>query len=744
MNKETKDLYEFGEYLLNVREKNLRREGELVPIAPKVFETLQILVEKRGEIVSKDEMLEAVWQNSFVEESNISQNIYTLRQMFGGDNKFIETVPKKGYRFAAPVKSLQTANAAASAQNDGTTFVIAARTATHIIEEETFEDFPKSSVSRKVIFAVVLAAVCFVSAGFSGYFYYFGGNSAGVSGNLNNFEIKSLTDTGDVFSPTVSPDGKLVAYLKQVNNEIRLNLKDVESGSDVEISIENGIKPGFAAFSPDGRRIFFRARGRPVSSQNIYEISYMGGAAKLFAEDAWGFFSFSPDGEKIAFYRDKPSENKQFLVTKKLSGGAEEIVLERRFPQRIFLLSYPVWSPDGKKIAFLPVENNPNRSKITILDLETRREETLETELQRIWQFVWMPDGKNLLGLVREEDKGWQMWRIEYPNGAARRVTNDLNSYRGLSISADGTRIVTQTRALTSNIKIFPKADFNRGKSLTSGDFGHFGIFDLQLTNDGKAIFDGRGKLKRELWIFDSANGSRLRVNENNTAFHLNTAITADGKTIFSVFDPQNLRNIFRMDADGKNSSPVISGKNQSGIAPSLSPDEKWLYFIKLTENSTALWRKSLLSDKIEPVYEPSDFAMGNFLAISPDGKFAALHYIAGKKESENQSENENEKTQIGFLNLADKRELKIREIDTDHRYIVWSNGGQTFDYVRNTADGGRILRASLTDENRPPEVVFQMPAEEIFRFAWSPDEKNLAVAHGANRTDAVILQIGK
>ena len=96
--------YEFGRFRLKVAERVLLREGELVPLTPKVFDILITLVEHGGQVVSKDDLMKRVWPKTFVEEGNLTQNISLLRKALGetpGGAQFIETVPRRGYRFVA-------------------------------------------------------------------------------------------------------------------------------------------------------------------------------------------------------------------------------------------------------------------------------------------------------------------------------------------------------------------------------------------------------------------------------------------------------------------------------------------------------------------------------------------------------------------------------------------------------------------------------------------------------------------
>jgi DNA-binding winged helix-turn-helix (wHTH) protein len=99
-------VYEFGSFKLEIREQRLLKEGGAVSLAPKEFETLRLLVERHGRLVTKQELLDRVWAGTFVGDDTIAQRISCLRKALGGDadsTKYIETVPKRGYRFVATV-----------------------------------------------------------------------------------------------------------------------------------------------------------------------------------------------------------------------------------------------------------------------------------------------------------------------------------------------------------------------------------------------------------------------------------------------------------------------------------------------------------------------------------------------------------------------------------------------------------------------------------------------------------------
>ncbi len=119
MEKKLKGLYEFGDFRLDAEERLLLRVGEVVPLPPKAFDLLLALVEQPGHLLEKEVLLKRVWPDTFVEENNLADNISRLRKTLGeGEHglKFIETVPRRGYRFVAEVKEASEADAANSAE----------------------------------------------------------------------------------------------------------------------------------------------------------------------------------------------------------------------------------------------------------------------------------------------------------------------------------------------------------------------------------------------------------------------------------------------------------------------------------------------------------------------------------------------------------------------------------------------------------------------------------------------------
>src|SRR5690242_1457967 len=109
MMKPAKRLFEFGPYRVDAADRLLLKEGKVVPLPPKVFDILLAFVERSGRVLDKDELMQEVWPDTFVEEGNLARNVSTLRRVLGDGedgHQYIETIPRRGYRFVAKVKEL--------------------------------------------------------------------------------------------------------------------------------------------------------------------------------------------------------------------------------------------------------------------------------------------------------------------------------------------------------------------------------------------------------------------------------------------------------------------------------------------------------------------------------------------------------------------------------------------------------------------------------------------------------------
>src|SRR5687768_16965054 len=208
MSPKTIKFYEFANFRLDHSQKVLLRDGKPVPLTPKVFDTLEILLENTGQLLEKDELMQKIWQDSFVEESNLTSNIKMLRKALGDDAakpRFIETVQRRGYRFIAEVRETFSENAS----NNG-----AARAFFQSLERSLADS------SRFKKFLLPAAVILIIGAIAIGSWYERNKNLEADTPVLSApFASEKLSTNGKVFSAAISPDGKNVVYTNEIEGK---------------------------------------------------------------------------------------------------------------------------------------------------------------------------------------------------------------------------------------------------------------------------------------------------------------------------------------------------------------------------------------------------------------------------------------------------------------------------------------------------------------------------------------------
>ncbi len=182
--------YEFGRFRLKTAERVLLREGEPVPLTPKVFDILVTLVEHGGQVVAKDDLMKRVWPNTFVEEGNLTQNISLLRKALGetaGGVQFIETVPRRGYRFVAETSHSSNGDAHISKSAE-----TAPPEAPVVSIPNTARQF--AGIKRTPVFATVagLLAISII-----GIVYFTGWGSPGNTSAIQSIAVLPFVDESD-------------------------------------------------------------------------------------------------------------------------------------------------------------------------------------------------------------------------------------------------------------------------------------------------------------------------------------------------------------------------------------------------------------------------------------------------------------------------------------------------------------------------------------------------------------------
>ncbi|HEX8117513.1 MAG TPA: winged helix-turn-helix domain-containing protein, partial [Pyrinomonadaceae bacterium] len=397
MHSPARHLYEFDRYTLDASERLLLREGKPVRLTPKEFETLLALVRGAGRVMSKEELLKEIWPDTFVGEATLAQNVFTLRKALGepaDGGAFVETVPRRGYRFAVEVKESrqaeeeETAHALAAAQTDESRAAVsqtAEEAATHLpppdeqvrASEPENADGPTASPSstdthdthahapahtegHTVRAAVLIAAAVFASVAALVYVVYRTSvrpdveraSTKNAPAAFPTMKLTRLPVTGAVNEAVISPDGNYLAYV--ANEPGRQGqgvwVRQVAAASNMQqlAAPAEGTEYGALVFSPDSQHLYYGEAREGPTPPSLFRVPVFGGpAVKVLNEALGGPVTFSPDGRSLSYVRGQFGRDLT-LVVADADGSNERALVKRSAPD---FVAMPAWSGDGRTIA---------------------------------------------------------------------------------------------------------------------------------------------------------------------------------------------------------------------------------------------------------------------------------------------------------------------------------------------------------------------------------------------------------
>ncbi len=397
MSQQINGIYEFGSFRLDAQERLLQRDGATISLTPKAFDLLLALVERHGRLVEKEELFQTVWPDTIVEESNLSSNIALIRKALGdGENgqKYIETVPKRGYRFVAEVREAIPL----SADN-----LIPEKAQSHA--EATPPDVaspPPKRARRWMWPAVFLAAGVIVSAA-----VWLMVDRQRAKAPMAPARIVPFTSfAGSESQPAFSPDGKQIAFVWGGENDDNKDIYVKLIGTEKPLRLTtNPAADTGPAWSPDGRYIAFLRQA--AEGNECYIVPALGGPERKLAKTGRRIVSVEEPG-RIAWCPSGEWGGEWLAVTDN-EAPAE--------PDGLFLLSVetgekrrltsppanfsagdlnPAFSPDGKMLAFTRAVNGINMD-VYIVAVSGGEPRRLTFDDANLKGLAWTPDGREIV-----------------------------------------------------------------------------------------------------------------------------------------------------------------------------------------------------------------------------------------------------------------------------------------------------------------------------------------------------------
>ena len=710
---EAKSFYDFKNFRLDLEERVLLHDGKPISITPKVFDLLKVLIENRGRVIEKDELMAEIWKDSFVEDSNLAFNIRQLRKALDDDARqptFIETVPKRGYRFIAEVREIVSE----TESNNGSAQMVS----------QPVENSSANSLKLKKML-LPAAAILIVGVVITVFWY-----TRSKTGEINApilsapFASEKLSTNGKVVHAVISPDGKNVVYTNGIESKQSVWLRQLESGDNVELIPPSDDVYAGLALSPDGKFLYFSRGPNFTDGQfDIYRVPIFGGVPQKIVIEAQGWIALAPDGGKISFVRCyyREDEHCSLWIADAADGKNERKLVARPRPFRIADNDF---SPDGKTIVFAVGQsrNAANEFGLSEIDIESGEEsELIAQKFFNIKNLVWLPDKSGLLmTAARVPNKHFRIWQVSLASREATPLTKDSETYSNLSLNEDANILVSTH--IKQNFRLYLLNTENPSAKPNILADASMAVF----APNGKIVFSSVMSGNDEIWSIN-ADGSERRQLTNNTADEGAPVVSTDSSSVFFTSNRTGEAHVWRMNADGSNQVQIT--QKTGGFPHSVSLDGKWLYYFSGLQK--ALWRISTEGGEEHLVRENIIYRF----AVSPDGSQIALQ------------EKQGEENILMIVSLADGQTIKTFKFADESPKLIdlkWSWDGEYLACILadNEYKNNTLWFQPLNGKS--PRKIVDFGDEEISEtsgLALTPDGKTFAFVQGGWLHDAVLLK---
>jgi serine/threonine protein kinase/Tol biopolymer transport system component len=530
--------------------------------------------------------------------------------------------------------------------------------------------------------------------------------------------LTKLTASGNASSGNIalSSDGKYTAYVLKNDGREGIWVRQVGNDAAIEIvSAGEGSIDGLT-FAKGDASVIYSIADRS-GAQEIREVPVLGGPGRTLVHDGEGPVSFSPDGKQFAFVRGRRS-----LMIASADGSQLSKLADCT---RCQVWKLPAWSPAGDLIVLANFVQGETLSHLVAVSVADGSERTLWREgWLAVNGIAWLPDGSGLIFISRDvETQLSQLWKVGFPDGDLRKITNDLSSYQGLSLSADGTQAASVQEIVASDIWVAPEGDLASRRKITNENDKGYGLSGIAWSPDGRILFTERRTGTQDILIMD-LDGSNRRQLTFNARSNLHPAVSPDGRTIVFVSDRGGSTDLWRMNIDGTDARPLTQDTEVESL-PDVTPDGKWVVYQRTNSSGTpSIWKIGMTGEIPTQLVEKQSARP----RVSPDGKFVACQYW-----------DDGPSGPLTTAIVPFERGLPVAKLAFRSNYYRWSRDGRSLIYV-DAAGTTPVLKIQPVSGGDPGNIG-DLGMFGIYRFDISRAGYGMAAALGNETSDVVLLR---
>ena len=521
-----------------------------------------------------------------------------------------------------------------------------------------------------------------------------------------------LTNAGTSICSAISPDGRLVAHAEMQDGKQRLMVTSTATfGSSVVVPADD-VKYLGLTFSPDNYYLYF-TRKEKSRSGILYRLALPGAPPVKLKDRVDSPITFSPRGDRFAFVRYDYATNESSVMVSD-PAASEERTLATRDGSNRFSEFGLAWSPDGRSVVCPASRWNRGQGyhiDLPAIDVDTGKEQLIGNQSwASVTQVAWEQDMTALIVSARERTMApHQLWRIAYPSGEIKKLTNDLTEYYSVSVS--GEKIVSVKTDWT----------WRMWRVTLDGSSAPAAIMTGSGENSG-VVWNARGDIVYAAMAQDRLNLSRIDPDGSNqtqltvdSGDNYTPAASPDGKFIVFLSTRGGGMDIYRLTAATGNDIKRLTHTDGNAY-PSISADNQWVAFDHVEDaGGRAVWTVpleggepvKLINGYRMPVYSPDNTM---FVARSPLNSGPGDVVLVPAK---------------GGAPLKFLKDIPVIE----WQRLYWLDN-HTLSFIKHEKGISNIWSYDInTDETRQ---LTNFESDQIFSYAWSPDHRQLVCLRGA------------
>jgi Tol biopolymer transport system component/DNA-binding winged helix-turn-helix (wHTH) protein len=556
----------FADFEADFRTQELRKEGVRVKLPQQSFQILQILLERPGELVTRNELRQALWPGDTVVDFDhgVNNSVKRIRDALGDcpdTPHYIETLPRLGYRFIGSIDGVPVAPS-------------------QVVPSGASEKVARQGRWPWRFFLLVLA-LALVLAGIPVWWFF-----PRVKESVPLVEIVPLTGvTGKQNLPSFSPDGSQVTFTLNNNSKKGNGLYTALVGGDTLLQLTDDPGDCCSAWSPDGQAVAFSRNSE--KGLDIYTVSPLGGTPrKLYARSPQKLYSsstnrdqllaWSPDGRQVAF-SEANAEGRPAVTLLSL---ADHSTRHLTSPPLEHFDSQPAFSPDGKMMAFVRTSGPGLVDDLYLVPVGGGVPKRLTFDNREInGAPAWTEDGKDLV--FSSARAGLQsLWRLPVSGGNPRQVAEAGTNAYYPTISSKSHRLAYQRTIRNNNIWQLTLNDRTHGQGKASMLIAaqEYSMHP-QFSPDGtKVAFESNRSGYGEIWVCNRDGSDPAQI--TSLSGQAGTPRwSPDGRSLAFDFRPKEHSEIYVVEVPGGAPRKITAVPGANNVVPSWSRDGRWIYF---------------------------------------------------------------------------------------------------------------------------------------------------------------------